>query len=690
MDNQTTTTHPTLENFPSLPQVLIRLLEAVGDESADFRHLSSIVQQDPASSARLIRIANGSFYRRHAGCRSVEDALSLLGLETVKTLIITTSIRQYFSQFSHYHHEFLQQFWHRSMIIAHGARVLASLTRYQSVTEAYLCGLLCDTGQLYLITGHTDAYTKLWNEVGGDDRALLAAEREALGTDHCEAGAALLDQWQLGSFMADAVRYQHHSAPTIANSHHLVKLVNMASALSSPGPLSENTLSSARQLFGLNEDLVNELFQRICHEVQDTADSLGIGPPGTGAKERAQQAHRQLGQVIEQVSRHRTMQSILSPGEHPSSLSWRANRALFLGLGVERYVLFLYDRKEGVLKGFTQPGTTTADFIVEPSMTHSLVARSFSEQKPVSTEQEAGTLETITDQQLMRYCHNGRLLCLHFNTGGQAGVLVTGMDETSPEALTSRPLLWRSLMADIVPLFNVDATESEKQPGISNRRVRETLHEISNPLTIIGNYLEMLRKRLDGQDGAGQEIDVLKEEMERISEILVRLRDPDAPAPERIVDVNDLLSDHAQLLEQSLCMARRIQVVTRLDEKMSPLAIDPAALKQVITNLTKNAIEAMDEGGVLRLVSRARVMVNGRQHAAIDIEDNGPGLPGEIMDQMLHDKTSRKGGRHAGMGLSIASQLMKSMEGQILCSSDDSGTTFTLLLPIRKTERTES
>lgn len=694
MDNQTITTHPTLENFPSLPQVLIRLLEAIGQGTADFSHLSSIIHQDPASAARLIRIANGSLYRRHSSCRSVEEALGLLGIETVKTLIITTSIRQYFNQFSFQHHDFLQQFWHRSMVTAHSARVLASLTRYPSITEAYLCGLLCDAGQLYLLSGHADTYTSVWKQADGNDQALLTAERKALGADHCEVGAALLEQWQLGSFMADAVRYHHQPAPAIASSHQLVKLLNMASALSSPGPLSESTLASARQLFGLNEELLHELFQRICREVRDTSGELGIDRESTEGMEPGHQAHRQLGQVIEQVSRRQAMQGVLSTREQQSPLALRVSRALFLGLGVERYILFLYDQGDSVLKGFTQPGTTTADFVVEPSGAQGLVARSFREQAPiVSTEQEPGMPGTITDQQLMRYCHRGQLLCLPFNTGGQSGVLVTGLEESSPEKPASRPLLWRSLVADIVPLFNVDTVNENgaTQSGVSDRRIRETLHEISNPLTIIRNYLEMLRMRLDEQAGAGQEIDILKQEMERISEILVRLRDPDAPVPERIIDLNDLVGDHARLLEQSLCMGRQIQVITRLDEKMPPLSVDPVALKQVITNLTKNAVEAMGKGGVLRLTSRARVMMNGRQHTALDIEDNGPGLPGVIMDRMLHDETGQEDDLHSGLGLSIANQLMESMGGQILCSTDDNGTAFTLLFPTsRTTVRTTS
>jgi len=466
----------------------------------------------------------------------------------------------------------------------------------------------------------------------------------------------------------------------------------MASALSSPGPLSENTISSAGELFGLNEDLLTELLLRICREVQATADSLGIAPPGTGGKEQALKAHRQLGQIIEQVSRHRTVHSMLSTREQQSSVTARINRALFLGLGVERYILFKYDEDEELLKGFTQPGTTIADFIVTPSMPHSLVARSFQEQVPITTGQETGTLETITDQQLMRYCRRNSLLCLPFKITGQSGVLVTGMDGSAPEKLISLPLLWRGLMADVAPLFNRDIGDADKEevPGISERRISETLHEISNPLTIIGNYLEMLRMRLDEQEGAGQEIDVLKEEMERVGEILLRLGDPDAPAPEKIINLNELIRDHGHLLEQTLCVTRQVQVLTRLDEKVPALSVDPVALKQVLTNLTKNAIEAMEDGGILRLSTRARVMMNGNQHAAIDIEDNGPGLPEEIMDQMLHDKKSRKGGKHSGMGLSIANQLMKSMAGQILCSSDQSGTTFTLLLPIRKTERTTS
>jgi len=214
-------THLTLNKLPSLPQVLVRILDAVSQESADFQQLSSIIRQDSAISARLVAVANSSYYRRQHKCDTVDRALMCLGLETVRTLVITASVKQYFSFFDKVHQQFMARFWRRSLVSAHCAQTFASLTGYQNQSQAYLCGLLMDVGQLCLLAENDSAYLALWGPAGSQgELQLLDAERHAFAMTHAELGAALLDSWQMDNFMADAVRYHHATGADVNHAHH--------------------------------------------------------------------------------------------------------------------------------------------------------------------------------------------------------------------------------------------------------------------------------------------------------------------------------------------------------------------------------------------------------------------------------------------------------------------------------------
>jgi len=210
----------------------------------------------------------------------------------------------------------------------------------------------------------------------------------------------------------------------------------------------------------------------------------------------------------------------------------------------------------------------------------------------------------------------------------------------------------------------------------------EFVHDLGNPLSVINNYLDVLRLKLGSDSDADREITILKEEIDRIGQILLRLRHPGTPAGVAQTDINEVVTDLVSIFRQSMCVPRRIDVRLDCDAQMSPVTLDRSALKQVVTNLIKNAVEAMPDGGRLSVSTQRRVLVNSRAYAAVSIEDSGPGISDTIMGKLFEPKPSSKGDLHAGVGLSVVKKLMDAMKAQIVCSSDDAGTRFKLLFPV--------
>jgi signal transduction histidine kinase len=119
-----------------------------------------------------------------------------------------------------------------------------------------------------------------------------------------------------------------------------------------------------------------------------------------------------------------------------------------------------------------------------------------------------------------------------------------------------------------------------------------------------------------------------------------------------------------------------------MDEELPPIVTRANALKQVIINLIKNAVEAMGEAGTLTVKTEDYVYLSDKEYIEISIADSGPGIPPHILVHLFEPVTSTKGKGHSGLGLSIVNNLIKEMEGLISCRSNHkSGTSFHIYLP---------
>jgi HD-like signal output (HDOD) protein/nitrogen-specific signal transduction histidine kinase len=705
-------TRQNLERLPSLPQVLLKILDAVSHDAEDFPRLAEIIRHDSGIASRLITVANSSYYRRNQACDTVDRALMYLGMKTVKTLVITSAVKQYFGHFNQQNNQFLRQFWLRSLISANCAQVLATLTSYKSPAEAYLCGLLMDVGQLWILTQAEEQYQPML--LVSHDQDLLQAERNTWQFTHCDVGAALIDSWQLDNFMADAVRYHHEPAAQIQHTHHLVKIINLASELSTQTKPSEIALAKSDSLFGINEDLISELRLRINADVARIADTMGIHIDSETAQQEDAIAHRELGEKLSEISQLRELRHTLPVAQNNESIQDAIQRSLYLSCGIERSVFFIYNPEQLSLEATldhqspTDKNSLQADFIIDSSKNDCLINRCFQQQSVISTASlateisdpnaELNSVEmSIADRQLLNYCRQPFLLYMPFNTASHRGVLVAGASTEILNEQRAKPQLWQHLIETITKLLPITDTSAlnDNTSTIETRtlqaRISEAVHEASNPLSIINNYLEMLRIKLGNTTETAQDFVILKEEIERIGKILMRLKNPDETQINELVNINQLLKDLAQIFNQSMCLTRGINLTVTLDNSLTTVALNKAALKQILTNLMKNAIEALPKGGNLRVSSQNRVNLNGKNHFSITIEDNGPGISETVMKQLFKPVTSTKGFGHSGLGLSVVKKLMDDMQGQIFCSSETSdsqkgvsqkGSQFKLLFPI--------
>lgn len=681
-----------LERLPSLPQVLVQILDAVHHEQADYQRIADIVRQDTAMAARLLSVANSSYYGRAKGCQTIERALLVLGTNTVKTIVITASMKQFFNRFHPQHRPFVKAFWRRSLVSANFAHVLANLTAYPAPEEAYLCGLLMDVGQLILLYRHDQRYLDIWG-ASADDRALIEAERSHFECTHADIGADMIDEWRLSGFSGDAVRYHHEPGAQILDAHHLVKIINLASLLSVAGPVTDEALAQADRLFGLNEALTRELRERIAADVERIAGGLNIDI-GDGSADGDAAAHK-LGERLGQLSQLSQMNGELWRDQSRAALDQTIRRIVFMTLGIERCVLFALDENADTLMAHAGDGFDDAagapDFVVPLLPERSIVADALLQQRARHTAETGTAALAVIDRQLLKICDTDHLLCMPLlSNGARIGTLALGIDNGGDDPQTSKPILLAGLCSEIaaaVQHHREKLREAENAGGSGEtlqQKISEAVHEAANPLSIIRNYLEMLRLKLGEEHQAHADLELIKHEIDRVGSILLRLREPDDSGAEGgDVQLNKVVADIARIFQQSLCATHRISLELRLADSMPPLRTHVTHLQQMLTNLLKNAVEALPPGGRIALSTESGVIVNGRAFALISIADNGPGIPQSVLAHLFSPVTSTKGSGHSGIGLSISKKLMDEIGGSIACKSSRSGTEFQLFIPIR-------
>ncbi len=208
-------------------------------------------------------------------------------------------------------------------------------------------------------------------------------------------------------------------------------------------------------------------------------------------------------------------------------------------------------------------------------------------------------------------------------------------------------------------------------------------HEIRNPLHSIGVNAEVIEQHLRGRARRDASFLAMTESLSAIQEETRRLRDllnnylglmRSAPTPEP-VDVRDLCRKVLQLLGYTAIQSK-VELTLEGEEDLPPVHGLPDRLQQAILNLAVNAIQAMPEGGVLRV----RTAVSGGM-VQVAVADTGPGLPPELAERPFETRITTKSGG-TGLGLPLVRMIVESHGGSVWYRTrTGEGTTFTLVLP---------
>ena len=275
-------------NLPSLPAIAMQVLDLAQRADVDITEIARIISKDPALSSKILRTVNSSFYGRSQAVSTISHALVILGLQSVKTLVLGFSLVTNLSKnkakgFKHL------LYWKRSIHAATAARTLAAKINLVQQEEAFLAALLMDIGMLVLDQVLGEQYGEVFAQATGHDD-LVRVEDEALKMTHADVGGLLADQWKLPPLLTTPIAF-HHTLDKVADPslRKLAELVSLSGRCADVfvDEQAAHAISDVRnrckQYYGMNETDCDNLLDEIGKRTKEVASlfEINIGSPAT-------------------------------------------------------------------------------------------------------------------------------------------------------------------------------------------------------------------------------------------------------------------------------------------------------------------------------------------------------------------------------------------------------------------------
>jgi diguanylate cyclase (GGDEF)-like protein len=268
--------------LPSPPAIAVRILEAVKRDDGSWKAFARIIQSDPALSAKILRIANSSYYLMSNRANSIEKALPILGLNALKNIALSFVICVGMKGHRAGAFDF-DFFWKRAITAAVAADLTATLVR-QKTDDTFVTALLQDIGILFLFFYRPNDYLQVLDEKNTSKLPVQEIERKIFGFDHQEVGFEILKMWGLPENICIPIRY-HHWRESVPDQYRVQKeILFLSDKLSSVyhGTRSADKIHEIKAIlskrFGTKDEDVDGLIDAVADKSIEIISSFELDP----------------------------------------------------------------------------------------------------------------------------------------------------------------------------------------------------------------------------------------------------------------------------------------------------------------------------------------------------------------------------------------------------------------------------
>ena len=713
-----------MEDLPTLPSVALKIMNTLLNEDPSIKDIAEVVETDHALTMKVLKVANSAFYGTPRSASTVKDAIASLGFGKLKSIVLSLSVMDTIETIAEESGLDAEEFWAHSLTCAVCAEELAEKLDRKFSEEVFVAGLLHDIGKL-LLSRHAPSEFKRALEmartqgIGGAE-----AERAILDVDHALVGKWVMDHWQFPIPLRESV-WLHHNPPIeyMENdiSCRMAAVICLADILThtrTAGPIRNRGLAQGEEIqekLGLSKEQVQEVVDALDDRVAQIIEALGREPvPQEGYFEILQQANAELGRTsllldhqreeLRRKEAEKTMLyrlgSRLLRCSQPNEILEALGQEIVKSIGCQRITAHLqleegrtlvaeaYPAKDGrvLRKSRTVPAeecsSNAPEDLVEGGRTEIVVGgRSVGS---ISAWRSAEETASEGENEILGVVANLAALAIertqiHLQSQDRAEMLATAHAELKRTHDDLREAQQRMVHLEALACLG--------------EMVAVVAHDIRSPLAGIMGFASFLTRDLEHDPNSRKMVGKIISEVERldlmITDLLV-LAKPLKPEPQKM-DIQLPVNSALSLIEAEMNGNRHaVHIETVFPKEPAELEADPRMLQEAFLNLFKNAIQAMPNGGELRveahLESISTMARNGdtpkAQQLRIRISDTGTGMTPEVKKKLFQPfvTTKEKG---MGLGLTMVERIVEVHRGRIdVDSQPGRGTTFSIALPV--------
>lgn len=258
-----------IKSLPTIPGIVLKLNALADDEKATVQDIARLISSDQMLSAKVLKLVNSPFYGFPRRVSTISNAVVLLGVNVVKSLLLSSSIFEIMEKN-------VVGLWEHSMGAGVAANVIARHLKLPEPEELTTAALLHDIGKVIVKIELKDDYDRLLSLIEEKNLSMREAERELIFTDHAEIGEWLGRTWMLPDKLIEPITYHHEVEKSVAHqvktsAVHLADVIVKASGFGFSGDEFVPKINpTAWKRLGLTEELLEAIVEEVEEKLVET------------------------------------------------------------------------------------------------------------------------------------------------------------------------------------------------------------------------------------------------------------------------------------------------------------------------------------------------------------------------------------------------------------------------------------
>ncbi len=273
-----------LDDIPTLPVIVVKINQLLQNPNSSAVDVANVLKKDQVLTAKVLKLANSSYYSIPGGVKDVQRALAFLGFNTVGQLVLGLSVFSMFSEFDNEDFSMIA-FWKHALGTAVCTEMLAKRIKFSKPEETFTCGLLHDIGKLVLHEINPQGMLEIIREAKKREIAFIELEQEKELPTHAYLGDQMAIKWGLPQVIRNSIRYHHidisgHES-ILDSEKRVIQMVRLANTICvknqigksgdySEGKITEDMLEP----FKLVEENIPEIEEQLLKEMELVGDFL--------------------------------------------------------------------------------------------------------------------------------------------------------------------------------------------------------------------------------------------------------------------------------------------------------------------------------------------------------------------------------------------------------------------------------